>query len=70
MAESPPRAALSDLSFNPDVLETLKRTQAQAAAASDYSLQDDDVVIVVTDERGSEQRLERIQGELLGPDEE
>lgn len=56
---------LSDLSFNPDVLDALKRTQAQAAAASNYSLQNDDVVIVVTDDQGNCQRLERIRGALL-----
>ena len=56
---------LSDLSFNPDVLETLRRTQAQAAAASDYSVQDDEVAIVIVDERGVEHRVERTRGFLL-----
>ena len=57
--------SLSDLSFNPDVLETLRRTQAQAAAASDYSVQGDDVAIVIVDERGVEHRVERTRGFLL-----
>ena len=57
--------SLSDLSFNPDVLETLRRTQAQAAAASNYSVQDDDVAIVIVDERGVEHRVERTRGFLL-----
>ena len=57
--------SLSDLSFNPDVLETLRRTQAQAAAASDYSVQDDDVAIVIVDEQDVEHRVERKQGFLL-----
>ena len=48
--------SLSDLSFNPEVLESLRRTQAQAAAASDYSVADDDVEIVIVDERGVEHR--------------
>ena len=47
---------LSDLSFNPDVLETLRRTQAQAAAASDYSVQDDNVAIVIVDEQDVKHR--------------
>ena len=55
---------LSDLSFNPEILETLKRTQAQAAAASNYSRQDDHVEIVVTDREGRERRIERIRGQL------
>ena len=57
--------SLSDLSFNRDVLETLRRTQAQAAAASDYSVQDDSVAIVIVDERGVEHRVERTRGFLL-----
>ena len=57
---------LSDLSFNPGHLgPRLRRTQAQAAAASDYSLQDDDVAIVIVDERGVEHRFERTRGFLL-----
>lgn len=56
---------LSDLSFNPDVLETLRRTQAQAAAASDYSVQNDNITIVIIDERGIEHRIERTRGYLL-----
>ena len=56
---------LSDLSFNPDVLESLRRTQAQAAAASEYSVQDDDVAIVIVDEQGIEHRFERTRGFLL-----
>ena len=43
----------------------LRRTQAQAAAASDYSVQDDNVAIVIIDEQGVEQRVERTQGFLL-----
>lgn len=61
---------LSDLSFNPDVLEALRRAQAQAAAASNYSVQDDDVVLVVIDEHGVEHRFERMRGSLLGPEQE
>ena len=57
--------SLSDLSFNPDVLESLRRTQAQAAAASEYSVQDDDVAIVIVDEQGVEHRVERTRGFLL-----
>ena len=57
--------SLSELSFNPDVLETLRRTQAQAAAASDYSVQNDDVEIVIFDERGNKHRVERTRGFLL-----
>ena len=57
---------LSELSFNPDVLESLRRTQAQAAAASEYSVQDDDVAIVIVDEKGIEHRFERTRGFLLG----
>ena len=57
---------LSDLSFNPDVLESLRRTQAQAAAASEYSVQDDDVAIVIVDEQGVEHRFERTSGFLFG----
>ena len=56
---------LSDLSFNPDVLESLRRTQAQAAAASEYSVQDDDVAIIIVDGQGVEHRFERTQGFLL-----
>ncbi len=56
---------LSDLSFNPDVLESLRRTQAQAAAASEYSVQDDDVAIVVVDEMDGQHRFERTRGFLL-----
>ena len=56
---------LSDLSFNPDVLESLRRTQAQAAAASEYSVQDDDIAIVIVDEQGVEHRFERTRGFLL-----
>ena len=54
--------SLSDLSLNPDVLETLRRTQAQAAAASDYSVQDDDVALLVVNERGVQYRVERTRG--------
>ena len=57
--------SLSDLSFNPEVLESLRRTQAQAAAASEYSVQDDDVAIVIVDEQGLEHRVERTRGFLL-----
>ena len=60
--------SLSDLSFNPEVLESLRRTQAQAAAASDYSVADDDVEIVIVDERGVEHRRERTRGFLLEPE--
>ena len=56
---------LSELSFNPDVLASLRRTQAQAAAASEYSVQDDDVAIVIVDEQGIEHRFERTRGFLL-----
>ena len=56
---------LSDLSFNPDVLESLRRTQAQAAAASEYSVQNDDVAIVIVDEQGIKHRFERTRGFLL-----
>ena len=56
---------LSDLSFNPDVLETLRRAQAQAAAASDYSVENDNVTIIIIDEHGVEHRVERTQGYLL-----
>ena len=56
---------LSDLSFNPDVLQSLRRTQAQAAAASEYSVQNDNVAIVIVDEHGVEHRVERTQGHLL-----
>ena len=57
--------SLSDLSFNPDVLESLRRTQAQAATASEYSVQDDDVAIVIVDEHGVAHRVERTRGFLL-----
>ena len=57
--------SLSDLSFNPDILDALRRTQAQAAAGSDYSLQDEDVAIVIVDERNVEYRIERTRGFLL-----
>jgi hypothetical protein len=60
---------LSELSFNPDILETLHRAQAQAAAASDYSVQDEDVEIIVIDEDGREYGFERIRGHLIGPEE-
>ena len=53
---------LSDLSFNPDVLETLRRTRAQAAAASGYSVEDDDVAIVIVDEDDTRHRIERMEG--------
>ena len=56
---------LSELSFNPDVLEMLHRTQAQAAAASDYSVQNDNVAIVIVDDQGVEHRVERTRGFLL-----
>ena len=56
---------LSDLSFNPEVLESLRRTQAQAAAASQYSTQDDDVAIVIVDEEGTRHAFERTRGFLL-----
>jgi len=57
--------SLSDLSFNPDMLESLRRTQAQAAAASDYSVQVDDVMLVIVDERGIEHRVVRKEGFLI-----
>ena len=57
--------SLSDLSFNPDVLESLRRTQAQAAASSDYSVQDDNVALVIVDEQDVEHRVVRTQGYLL-----
>ena len=57
--------SLSDLSFNPDVLESLRRTQAQAAASSEYSVQDDNVAIVIVDEQDVEHRIERTRGFLL-----
>ena len=60
--------SLSDLSFNPEVLESLRRTQAQAAAASEYSVQDDDVAIVVVDERGTKYQIDRMRGFLLDPE--
>ena len=56
---------LSDLSFNPDVLESLRRTQAQAAASSDYSVEDDDVALVIVDEQDTQHRVERTRGYLL-----
>ena len=56
---------LSDLSLNPDVLDSLRRTQAQAAAASEYSVQDNDVAIAIVDERGVKHRVERTRGFLL-----
>ena len=56
---------LSDLSLNPDVLETLRRTQAQAAAASEYSLQEDDVAIVIIDNHDIKHRIERMRGFVL-----
>lgn len=56
---------LSDLSFNPDVLETLRRTRAQAAAASGYSVEDDDVTIVIADEEGTAHRIERMEGHIF-----
>ena len=59
---------LSDLSFNPDILETLRRTQAQAAAASDYSVQDNNVAMVIVDERNGKYRIERMRGFLLEPE--
>ena len=57
--------SLSELSFNPDVLESLRRTQAQAAASSDYSVQNENIAIVVVDEQGVEHRIERTRGYLL-----
>lgn len=57
--------SLSDLSFNPEVLESLRRTQAQAAAGSQYSVQNDYVGITIVDEKGVEHRIERTQGFLL-----
>ena len=60
--------SLSDLSLNPDILETLRRTQAQAAAASNYSVEDDDIAIVIVDEQGVEHRVERTRGFLLEPE--
>lgn len=57
--------SLSDLSFNPEVLETLRRAQAQAAAASDYSVENDNVTLVIVDEHGVEHRVERTRGYLL-----
>ena len=56
---------LSELSFNPEVLESLRRTQAQAAAASEYSMQNDDVGIVIVDEEGAGHKFERTRGFLL-----
>ena len=56
---------LSDLSFNPDVLESLRRTQAQAAASSDYSVEDDDVALVIVDEQNNKHRVARTRGYLL-----
>jgi len=59
---------LSDLSFNPEILDAFRRAQAQAAAASDYSVIDDDVAIVVLDEEDREHRFARTRGYLLGPE--
>ena len=56
---------LSDLSFNPDVLESLRRTQAQAAASGDYSVEDDDVALVIVDEQNNKHRVVRTRGYLL-----
>lgn len=60
---------LSDLSFNPEILESLRRAQAQAAAASGYSVQDDDVEVIIVEEDGKQHRLERTRGFLLEPEE-
>lgn len=56
---------LSDLCINPDVIDDLKRTQAQAAATSNYSLQNDDVTLIVTDEQYQEHKLRRTDGHLF-----
>ena len=56
---------LSSLSFNPDILDSLRRTQAQAAAASQYSIQNRDVALIVTDEQETRYRIERVEGHLL-----
>lgn len=63
------KLGLSDLSFNPEILESLRRAQAQAAAASGYSVQDDDVQIIVVEDDGTQHRLERTRGFLLKPEE-
>lgn len=57
---------LSDVSFNPDVLDALKRAHAQAAATSGYSVKDDDVSITIVDHKGDNYTFERIGGDLVG----
>ncbi len=59
---------LSSVSFNPEILEALRRTQAQAAATSEYSRQDEDVTIVIIDEERTEHRISRMQGYILPPE--
>ena len=59
------RLNLSELSFNPDILEMLRRTQAQAAAASDYSVQEENVAIVIMDECDVQHRFDRTRGTLI-----
>ena len=56
---------LSDVSFNPDVLDALKRAHAQAAATSDYAVENDDVTITVVDHNGDNFAFERIGGYLV-----
>ena len=56
---------LSALSSNPDILDALRRTQAQAAAASQYSIQNEDIELLITDEDDSEFRVIRAEGHLL-----
>ena len=56
---------LSDVSFNPDMLDALKRARAQAAATSQYSVKNDDVRIIILDHEEREHVFERSRGDLL-----
>ena len=56
---------LSDVSFNPDVLDALKRAHAQAAARSDYAVVNEDVTITVVDHMGDSFAFERIGGDVV-----
>ena len=61
---------LSILTFHPDVLDSLRRAQAQAAAASNYSYEPDDIDLVIEDYDGTRRRFQRTGGYLITAEED
>lgn len=55
---------LSDLTFNDEVLDALRRAQAQAAAAGSYSIAGDDIELEIEDDKGKLRYVERDRGRI------